>query len=490
MACIDKYPDKQSQEYKDCMKQTAGDNEFNAFNSLGLPEFTLKEAIDNTNEDLGIYQEKRKVSPTAEEYDKEKSQADSLALQQIINKNRSTAGLEPQDNTDTAYDPNKDVNQLTETTISKDVTDVSKKELEKRAEADAERKAIADGSKKLTFEESIKNSASNFLLQLQGVDDRAKWLWAYAGRLDAQMGYGGPGAEEKWTKMMAESEAEQQKLESQNKSTIGFTDLGGDATMGENILGGAAATINAISSFGASAVTSIGTMGVGLASDMISGSVRDFNNQKAEELGITVDELIDSGKSEIMTPALIGGVGFALEKAGIKGVTSAINAMAIGPKRALIKVLNASSKEGGTEWLQTGLDEMNSLIAKGMSATVEAEIKDKGGNLIKTQVPNPELIGLVWKKMGSKEGIEALLQGAVGGGVSAGGGRGIKKINRLNGQANIRSNQDNATITNLVSEINTAEEALSNPKLSPEDRKTFEDFNKAKKAELNTVKSQ
>jgi hypothetical protein len=229
-------------------------------------------------------------------------------------------------------------------------------------------------------------------------------------------------------------------------------------------------------------------MGVGLASDMISGSVRDFNNQKAEELGITVDELIDSGKSEIMTPALIGGVGFALEKAGIKGVTSAINAMAIGPKRALIKVLNASSKEGGTEWLQTGLDEMNSLIAKGMSATVEAEIKDKGGNLIKTQVPNPELIGLVWKKMGSKEGIEALLQGAVGGGVSAGGGRGIKNINRLNGQANIRSNQDNTTITNLVSEINTAEEALSNPKLSPEDRKTFEDFNKAKKAELNTVK--
>jgi len=488
MACIDKF-EKGSQEYKDCMKQTAGDNEFSAFSSLGLPEFTLKEARDNTNEELGIYQEETKTSPTAEEFDKEKSQADSLAMQQIIDKNRSAAGLEAQDNTDTAYDPNKDVNQLSETTISKDATDVSKKELEKRAKADAERKAIADGTKKLTFEESVKNSATNFLLQLKGVDDRAKWLWAYAGRLDAQMGYGGEGASEKFTKMMAESEGELQQLESQSKSTIGFTDLGGDATVGENILGGAAATINAISSFGASAVTSIGTMGVGLASDMISGSVRDFNNQKAEELGITVEELIDSGKSEIMTPALIGGVGFALEKAGIKGVTSAINAMAIGPKRALIKVLNASSKEGGTEWLQTGLDEMNSLIAKGMSATVEAEVKDKGGNLIKTQVPNPELIGLVWKKMGSKEGIEALLQGAVGGGVSAGGGRGIKRINRLNGQANIRSTQDNAAITSLVSDINTAEEALSNPKLSPEDRKTFEDFNKAKKAELNTVKN-
>jgi len=489
MACIDKYPDKQSQDYKKCIKKTAGQNEFNAFNRLGILDIDSEEALKNTNKELGIYQEEPKVSPTAVEFEKEKEESNTLALQQIINRNRASAGLEPQNNIDTPYDPEKDKNQLTTTTITKDITAISKKEFDKRANAEAERQAIANGSKKLTFKESIKNSASNFLLQLQGVDDRAKWLWAYAGRLDAQMGYGGPGAEEKWTKMMAESEAEQQRLESQNKSTIGFTDLGGeDTTFGENVLGGAAATINAISSFGASAVTSVATAGIGLASDMISGSVRDFNNQKAEELGITTDELISSGQSEIMTPAIIGGVGFALEKAGIKGVTSAINAMAIGPKRALIKILNASGKEGGTEWLQTGLDEMNSLIAKGMSATVEGEVKDKGGNLIKTQVPNPELINLVWKKMGSKEGIESLLQGAVGGGASAGGGRSIKTIRRLNGQANIRSSQDNAAITSLVSEISIADEALSNPQLSPEDRKTFEDFNKAKKAELNTVK--
>ena len=424
---------------------------------------------------------------TAEQFKKEKAEKDRLAMLEIINRNRANAGLEPQDNSNTVYNPEDDVNQLVETTITKDATDVSAEELKKRADQEAERKAIAKGEKKLTFKESVKNSASNFLLQLKGVDDRAKWLWAYVGRLDAEMGYGGEGASEKWTKMMAESEAELQKLESQSKSTIGFTDLGGDATLGENILGGAAATINAISSFGASAVTSVSTLGVGLASDMVSGSVRDFNNQKAEKLGITVDELIETGQSEIMTPALIGGVGFALEKAGIKGVTKAINAMAIGPKRALVKVLNASSKEGGTEWLQTGLDEMNSLIAKGMPATVEGEALDKSGNPIKIQVPNPELLALVWKKMGSKEGLESLLQGAVGGGVTAGGGRGIKKINRINAQANVRSNEDNQQISALINDISTIEDGLSRTKLSPEDRKVFQEENARKRAELNRV---
>ena len=448
--------DKSSQEYKDCLEK---------------------------NKPI----ETEKIDQTAEQFEKDKIEKDKLAMLEIINRNRASAGLEPQDNSNTVYNPEDDENQLTETTITKDATDVSKKELKKRADQEAERQAIASGEKKLTFEESVKNSAANFLLQLKGVDDRAKWLWAYVGRLDAEMGYGGEGASEKWTKMMAESEAELQKLESQGKSTIGFMDLGGDATLGENILGGAAATINAISSFGASAVTSVSTLGVGLASDMVSGSVRDFNNQKAEKLGITVDELIETGQSEIMTPALIGGVGFALEKAGIKGVTKAINGMAIGPKRALVKVLNASSKEGGTEWLQTGLDEMNSLIAKGMPATVEGEGLDKSGNSIKIQVPNPELLALVWKKMGSKEGLESLLQGAVGGGVTAGGGRGIKKINRINAQANVRSSEDNQQISSLINDISTIEDGLSRTKLSPEDRKVFQEENARKRAELNRV---
>ena len=456
MACIDEFK-KESQEYKDCIAQSKkkedDDNSIDPLASLGIKDFKQEEII----------------YPSAEENKEAVVGANTKAMKEMA----SFGSL------------GENLKKLLPTFLTNEgATETSDEELVARAKRDAERKAIAEGDKKLSFLESVKNSGTNFLLQLQGVDDRAQWLWAYAGKLDAQMGYGGKEKEDKYTKMMQGSESELQQLESESKSTIGFTDLGNEnLSTGEKVLGGAAATINAISSFGASAVTSIATGGVGLASDMISGSVRDFNNQKAEALGITVEELIDSGQSEIMTPALIGGVGFALEKAGLKGVTGAINAMAIGPKRALIKVLNASAKEGGTEWLQTGLDEMNTLIAKGMDKTIEIP-NPKGGTM---SVPNPEIMALVWKKMGSKEGIESLLQGMVGGGVSAGGGRSIKKINRINGQTNIRSSEDNAAVSSLVTDIDIAENALARKNLSPEDRKMFQDFNNEKKQELKNI---
>ena len=74
----------------------------------------------------------------------------TAAMLEIINKNRASAGLEPQDNSNTVYNPEDDENQLTEKTITKDATDVSKKELQKRAEQEAKTQAIAKVEKKLT----------------------------------------------------------------------------------------------------------------------------------------------------------------------------------------------------------------------------------------------------------------------------------------------------------------------------------------------------
>ena len=54
----------------------------------------------------------------------------------------------PQNNSNTVYNPENDVNQLTETTITKDATDVSKEELKKRADEEAEKKAIEDAKPK------------------------------------------------------------------------------------------------------------------------------------------------------------------------------------------------------------------------------------------------------------------------------------------------------------------------------------------------------
>ena len=101
--------DKSSQEYKDCLEK---------------------------NKPI----ETEKIDQTAEQFEKDKIEKDRLAMLEIINRNRASAGLEPQDNSNTVYNPEDDENQLTETTITKDATDVSKKELKKRADQEAEDK--------------------------------------------------------------------------------------------------------------------------------------------------------------------------------------------------------------------------------------------------------------------------------------------------------------------------------------------------------------
>lgn len=114
-------------------------------------------------------------------------------------------------------------------------------------------------------------------------------------------------------KRLAEANAEMDRLNSMAQATIGFTDLS-EKKGGELITGGIAALFNAVSSFGASMLTSYATFGAGLATDMIGGSIKDYNDQKAETLGISTSELIETGQGETLIPGTIGALGFALEK--------------------------------------------------------------------------------------------------------------------------------------------------------------------------------
>ena len=111
-------------------------------------------------------------------------------------------------------------------------------------------------------------------------------------------------------------------------------------------------------------ITSTATFGVGLATDMIGGSIKDFNDQKAETLGITTGELLKTGQGETLIPATLGVFAFALEKRGLNGATKAMNAFAIGKKKGLYGFLQAGTEEGWTEWLQGGIDRANNLIAE------------------------------------------------------------------------------------------------------------------------------
>jgi hypothetical protein len=322
-------------------------------------------------------------------------------IQSFVDQNREQAGLDPQ--VVEQYDITKDPNQLKEINIIDEKARVSKSELEQRKKREEEAIAFAGGqartlaqggdieAKELPIGKSIVNSVTNGLLQLQGVDDRFKLVLGTITDND---------------ELIAEANAEIEKLNAFQSPTIGFTDLPEREGALNKIGGGVAATINAITAFGASYVTAAGTAGVGLASDMVGYAIKDYNDQKAESKGITLGELYEQGENEILIPSTLGVIGFGLEKFGIKGVNNYINALTLNAKKRLYLLLSAGGREGFTEWTQSGIEKINELLGQGKNL----EEAVKGG----------------WDVMTSKEGLESALQGVFGGKAFAVAGRAFR----------------------------------------------------------------
>jgi hypothetical protein len=140
-----------------------------------------------------------------------------------------------------------------------------------------------------------------------------------------------------------------------------------------------------------------------LAVDMFGTSVKDYNEEKAKALGITEQELYAQNLESVGVPALMGGIGYGLERVGMKGIEDAITkslTKELGKKVAL--GLLSAGQEGATEWVQTGLESFNRAYA---STNSVKEASEKA-----------------WETMTSKEGWEAMAKGAAGGGaISASG---------------------------------------------------------------------
>ena len=336
-----------------------------------------------------------------EEERKLENEAAFNIIQSFVDKNREQAGLDPQ--VVQQYDITKDPNQLKEINIIDEKSRVSKSELEQRKKREEEAIAFSGGqartadqggdikAEELSIDKSIVNSVTNGILQLQGVDDRFKLV---LGNITGN------------NELIAEANAEIEKLNAFQSPTIGFTDLSEREGALNKVGGGIAAVINAVTNFGASYVTAVGTFGVGLASDMIGYSIKDYNDQKAESKGITLGELYKQGENEVLIPAALGTIGFGLEKVGIKGVNNYINALTLNAKKRLYLILAAGGREGGTEWVQNSIEKINELLGQGKN--LEEAIK----------------AGL--KAFTSKEGIESLLQGAFGGKAFAISGRAFR----------------------------------------------------------------
>lgn len=231
-----------------------------------------------------------------------------------------------------------------------------------------------------------------------------------------------------------EAYAKLAELEPQFKKTRGLI----ESAENFDIPGLAAATVDAMSSLIRTAITSVPTAGIGLASDMVGGSIAAYNQEKAKSKGISVDELYRKGENEFAVPAAIGAVGTGLEAIGLKGTIGLINKKLTGSfaKKFATSFVDVN-KEGLTEFTQTGLDAANKALAEGKSVADASKV--------------------AVDEMFSKKGLESYLMGAVGSAGSAGLGRVVKGM--------LPNNKKKATeATQRIAEM---ESELSNPNISP-----------------------
>ena len=234
-----------------------------------------------------------------------------------------------------------------------------------------------------------------------------------------------------YTERLGELEKEQKPT----KSIIKTFEEGDIAGLGAAILDGGSSVISSV-------ITSAPTGGVGIFTEMMGRSVYDFNNEKAKRLKISVDELYDRGLDEAAVPLAIGAVSASLEKIGLEGISKAINKK-IGSKavKDIFEIVLEGSKEAGTEWLQTGAEEYNKAIARGMNV-------DQAGEA-------------ALSKMLSEEGREAALKGAAGSGVSIATGRAAKSLYSI-----AKSNRDK--LYQDLAKVETLARERANPNLSSE----------------------
>ncbi len=309
------------------------------------------------------------------------------------------------------------------------------------------------------FVESMYGILVNGLNTIGGVDTRAEFTLAslaqeipdelFTTALGEKLG---KKAIEENNEFFNKTNQEMDALAEVNMQTLGFKDIGKKAggiyvyspftgvMNTEDVKTGIAATANGISQFLTSAAISYGTGGVGLASDMVAYSIKDYNDSKAEELGITTEELFNTGQGEVVIPASLGTVGYLLERAGIKGWQKALKNMTPGAKKALFTFLNTGTKEGGTEWVQGGIEELNRGLGAGRSY-LEAEES-------------------ALNYLFSEDGVENFLQGFVG-------GTGSVAITRASRQ--LRSGKDHEAVRDIILELNDLENSKFRKNLTVEE---------------------
>ena len=300
------------------------------------------------------------------------------------------------------------------------------------------------------FRQQLSNVFHNAKQQLAGFDDRLSLVAAdtWEKILGKELAAGFYGISDRnIEEVRAEAYAQLQALDESMKFVA---PIGGSIAEGD-LLGAMAGIINAATSMGTTALVALPTAGVGLYTEMVGQGLYDYNTTKAQELGLTVEELYAQGKADYALPATVGIVGGALEKAGFKGVTKAFMTALNSPVgKVIARTAIESNKEGLTEWFQEGLSALNTEMAK-EGATFEDGVRAMG------------------QALASEQGLEAYLGGVFGGLSAAGVGSTVRSINRKVTDVNKKKK-----IEKTAKAIAALNEELSNTNLNPTTREVLE----------------
>ena len=254
-----------------------------------------------------------------------------------------------------------------------------------------------------------------------------------------------------------------------SKQTLGIIEGAKKGDIGAMIAGG----VNAFTSLLGSVGFGAGTLGTGFFMDYAAENYIEFNKLKAENLGVDLKELIKSGEADTAIPVGMAAVAQGLEMVGLgtifRGVKGAVKGkggaglVGMGSKylaekliynkgaRAAVKTLATGSKEFTTEILQHAAEEVNKEFGSVAGTDNEAEI---GKAFIDA--------------VASQEGLEAGIQGFIGGSGLVGGTYSAKAM------GTIRTAVDGDLIEKNIDELSV----LRSNKKSTEDATVAEGIQK------------
>ena len=184
-----------------------------------------------------------------------------------------------------------------------------------------------------------------------------------------------------------------------------------------------AGAVNAVTNGFGSMVYGIGTGFMGYMADFTARNYAEYNKQKAENLGISLEELIKSGEAETVVPVALGTANMAAEVIGDAMVAAAVvgtrgkikgpAAFAVRklPKQLLNKIMYNKKAKRALTLFGTGVGEFATEITQhGVDA-----VNDELGRVAGTN-EDSNAIGAFYNAIASEEGLEAGLQGMIGAG--------------------------------------------------------------------------